>query len=225
MRRTIIITAIAALISVAATAQNTFFPTQAGAVLTYVQKDAKGKVINYLRYTIKNVEGSELNGSVSYIVDVLDKNKKQTSDPIPLTVIIKDGVVFLDMKQLFVGMQTDQEFEVEFSGLPMELPAKLQPGQSIKDAEATMTINMGFMKMSTIIKMTDGKCVAIENITVAAGTFTCHQITQNITTTVMGNDYKSRGVSWQAPGVGVVKNETYNEKNVLQGSMELIELK
>jgi len=205
--------------------QNLFFPAKAGIVLTYVQKDAKGKTDSYLRYTITAVEGTELNGSVSYSVEVLDKNKKSTSNPIPLKVEIKDGVMFLDMKQMFVGLPTDEQIEVEITGVPMELPNNLQSGQTLKDAEMTMTMNMGFMKMSTLIKMTDRKCLAIEDVAVDAGTFKCHKITQNMSTTMMEREIGSRSLSWFAFGIGIVKSETYDDKGKLLSSMELIEVK
>ena len=223
--KSVLLVAVSLLISNGICGQNTFFPTKAGIVLTYVQKDAKGKIDSYLRYTITAVEGTELNGSVSYSVEILDKNKKSTSNPIPLKVMIKDGVVFLDMKQMFIGQQTDQQIEMEITGVPMELPSNLQPEQKIKDAEMTMTINMGFMKMSTLIKMTDGKCLAIEDVVVDAGTFKCHKITQNVSATVMKRVVESRTVSWYAQGIGTVKNETYDDKGKLSGSMELVEVK
>jgi hypothetical protein len=206
-------------------AQNTFFPTKAGTVLTYMQNDAKGKADAYLQYTIENVEGSERNMTVSYSVVMMDKNRKPINDPIPLKVTIQDDVVFLDMKELFAGMKTDTQIEVEYSGVPIELPANLQPGQSLKDAEAIMTVNLGIMKMTTSIKMTDGKCLAIEDFTVPAGTFKCHKMTQSVATTVMKKTVNSRTVSWYTPGIGTVKNETYDAKDKLSGSMELIEIK
>lgn len=205
-------------------AQNTFFPTKAGIVLTYVNNDTKGKADSYLQYTIDKVEGSERDMTVSYSALMLDKNRKPTYGPVPLNVSIQDDVMSLDMKQLFVAMKTDTQLDVEFSGINMELPANLQPGQSLKDAEATMTVNMVVMKMTTVMKMTDGKCLAIEDVTVPAGTFKCHKITQSVTTTVMRKTVSSRTVSWYAPGIGTVKNETYDAKDKLQSSMELIEL-
>lgn len=205
-------------------AQNSFFPTKAGTVLIYAQNDAKGKVGNYFRHTITAVEGSLNDMAISYSVELLDKNRKSKSEPIPMTVLIQDGAVLLDLKSMFAGLQTDAQFEVEISGTPMELPANLQPGQSLADAEVTITTDMVIMKMSTVIKMSEGKCLAIEDVTVAAGTFKCHKITQTVTSTVMKKTVVSRTVSWYAPGIGTVKNETYDSKDKLQNSMELVEI-
>jgi len=208
-------------------AQNTFFPTKAGTVLLYVNNDAKGKAQNYSRQTIKSVEGSGSNMTISYILEALDKNRKPLTDPpmeIPCTVIIKDDVVILDMNQMFAGQMKDQQVKMEVTGVPMELPGNLQPGQTIKDADMTLTLDLGIMKMKTTMQMTDGKCLAIEDVTVPAGTFKCHKVTQTVTTTVMRKTVKSTTVSWFAPGVGTIKTETFNDKNKLDGSMELVEM-
>jgi hypothetical protein len=81
---------------------------------------------------------------------------------------------------------------------------------------------MGLMKMTTEIKMTDGKCEAIEDVTVPAGSYKCHKITQTISTTAMRNTTVTKSVTWYASGVGVVKSETYDNRNRLTNSMELI---
>ena len=215
------------MIATGVCAQNTFFPTKVGMVQLYEQKNAKGKTESFTKQTIKKVEGSGSNMTISYVAESLDKNRKPVSGApaeIPFKVIIKNDVVILDMNQLFAGMQKDQQFQMEITGVPMELPGNMKPGQSLKDAEVTMTIDMVFAKMKTTMKMTDGKCIAIEDVTVPAGTFKCHKVTQTVTTTVMKKNVVTRTVSWYAPGIGSVKNETYNDKDKLTNSMELVEL-
>jgi hypothetical protein len=72
--------------------------------------------------------------------------------------------------------------------------------------------------------MTDGKCLAIEEVTVPAGTFTCHKITQTATTTIMKKKVVAKTVSWYALGVGTIKTESYNEKDKLNSCTELVEI-
>jgi len=205
-------------------AQDTFFPTKAGMTLVYAQKNAKGKPDSYSKLTIKDVEGSGDNMTVSYSAEILNKDQKSSNPPVemPCKVIIKDGVMILDMNQMFAGQQKDSQMKVEVTGVPMELPGNMQPGQSLKDAEMTMSVDMVFTKMKTTMKMTDGKCLAIEDVTVPAGTFKCHKITQTVSTTVFGKSAVSQTLSWYAPGIGTVKTETYNSKDQLQSSQELI---
>ena len=207
-------------------AQNAFFPVKKGTVLVYAQQDAKGKAKSYSKLSIKDVEGSGSNMTISYVTEILDKDRKSANPPneMPCKVIIKDGVMILDMNQMFAGQIKDPQLKVSITGMPMELPDNMQPGQSLKDADVTMSIDLGVAKMETTMKMTDGKCIAIEDVTVPAGTFKCHKITQTVTTTVMGRNIVSRSISWYAPSIGQVKTESYDEKNQLQSSTALVEV-
>jgi len=207
-------------------AQNTFFPTKPGMVLLYEQSNAKGKSESYSKLTIKDVEGSNDNMTISYVAEVLNKDRKSANPPVevPCKVIIKDGVMILDMNQMFSGQMKDSQLKMEVTGVPMELPSDMQPGQSLKDAEMTMSIDMVFTKMKTTMKMTNGKCLAIEDVTVPAGTFKCYKITQTVSTSVMGRSAVSQTISWYAQGIGTVKTETYNDKNQLQSTQQLVEM-
>ena len=226
MVRIVLIVALVVIVSAGAYAQNTFFPTQAGTVTTYAHKDARGRVESHTRQTVKSVEGSGSNMTISYVFEMLDRNQKPQKTPVelPLTVIVKDDVMILDMNQMFAGQLKDAQLKMEITGVPMELPGNLQPGQTLKDANMTMTVNMGIMKMSTNIKMTDGQCLAIEDVTVEAGTFRSHKITQTVTANVMKVNTVSKTVAWYAPGIGTVKTETYDNRDRLQNTVELISL-
>jgi len=206
-------------------AQNNFFPSKAGMVLTYAENDARGNTQSYSVITIKEVKGSGRNMTVTFGANSLDKDRKQSKD-LPteqiLQVTIKDNVAIMDMKQLFPA---GQGVKVEVSGTPMELPSNLQVGQTLKDAAVTGTMDLGIMKVSTVIKMTEGKCLAIESVRVPAGTFRCHKITQKISTTAMNVNNVGTTISWYAPNIGTVKTESYDDRNRLVSGSVLVELK
>jgi hypothetical protein len=208
-------------------AQNTFFPTTAGTVLTYVQKNDKGKEDSYTRQTIKDVQVKGDETVIFYSFELLEKNQKSKNQPFDCKVMIKGDVVTFDMNEAFASMQQDPEMRaaIEITGIPLEISGSLRPGDKIKDAEMTMTMSVGFIKMSTIVKMMDGECLAIEEVTVPAGTFSCHKITQTSHTSVMGKNAEAKTISWYALGVGVVKTETYDDKGKFKNSTELVSLK
>ena len=199
-------------------AQDIFFPTKQGMSLVYANLDAKGKVDSYTRQTIRNVEGSGNNLSVTYVGQSLDKNRKPVSDlEVPLTVTVNNGVVEWDMKS-FAAPGTEGLIEIE--GDKMRLPSNLSPGDKLDDAKFTMTLNMG-LKIKTDMTITNQQCLAIEDVTVPAGTFKCHKVTQTGTATVMRKTTTTKTISWYAPGIGTVKSESYNDKDKLQSSTVL----
>jgi hypothetical protein len=209
-------------------AQDSFFPSKAGIVLTYAQNDAKGNTESYSVLTIKEVKGSGKNMTVTFVGTSLDKNRKpqkNSSGETTYRVVIKDGVVIMDINYMITSQMKDQGIKVEAKGVPLELPNNLRPGQTLKDSVVTGTVDLGVMKVSTVFKLTDGKCLAIEDVKVPAGTFKCHKITQKITSAAMNNNTVGTMVSWYAPNIGTVKTEDYDDKNKLVSGSVLVEIK
>jgi hypothetical protein len=208
-------------------AQNNFFPSRAGITLTYADNDAGGNVQGYSVLTIKDVKGSGRNMTIAYGLKALDKNRKPLSNApgeINYQVVIKDNVAVLDLNRMIPAQMKEQGVKADVKGTPIELPNNLQPGQSLKPSEATITIDLGIMKMITVIK-SEGKCLAIEDVRVPAGTFKCHKVTQKYTSTAMNVTTVETTVSWYAPNIGTVKSETYDDKNKLVSSSVLVEVK
>jgi hypothetical protein len=197
-----------------------FFAMKPGAVQVYVSKDAKGKISSQTRNTVKSVTGDKTAFAVAYQSEVLDAAGKPADPANPMVVncrvVVKDGMMYLDMKEMFGSMPGLEGVEV--SGTPIKIPAgSLAVGQTIEDASASVRI--GFINCTAV--MTEGKCVAIEDVTVEAGTFRCYKVSQKVNSKAMG--VKSEGVTltWYAKGTGTVKTETYDNKGKIVSSQEL----
>jgi hypothetical protein len=206
-------------------AQSIFFPTRQGTVRVFAHKNARGNVESHSRQTIRSVDGSGANMTITYSMEALDKSQKPLRDAKEMTfkLTVRNNVMIFDINEMIPPqMMNNQEFKMEIKGDGLELPASIQPGQSLKDATVTMTMDMGMMKMTTEMKMTEGKCEAIEDVTVPAGSFKCHKITQTASVTAMRQTTVTRSITWYAPGVGVVKSETYDKSNKLTNTTELI---
>jgi len=207
---------------------NSFFPTKAGTVLIHAQKNAGGNTESYSVQTIKDVKGSGKNMTVTFGVNALDKNRKpyNGSSGVTYKVIIKDGVVVMDIKQMLPAELQSQAVKMEAKGTPVEMPMpnNLKPGQSLKPSNVTITMDVGVMKMNTLLK-TEEKCLAIEDVKVPAGTFRCHKVIQKNTTTAMGISTVETIIAWWAPNIGQVKTETYDDRNKLISSSVLVEIK
>jgi hypothetical protein len=225
MKKSMLTIAFAVMIAAGASAQKAFISNKEGAVLTYASKDAKGKAVGYSRQTVKKVEGSGANYTVTIATEALDKAQQPIGNP-PVEVTgkytVRDNVLIFDLTALLGGnVPQTKGAEVEITGTAMELPSNLQPGQKLKDS--SVTLNMGLMKST--VEITDFECVAIEDITVEAGTFKCHKISQVSNAKVMGIKTKTKTLSWFAPGIGTVKGETYSDKDKLLNVTELVAVK
>ena len=218
MNKVIFIIALAILASTGISAQNIFFPTKEGMTLVYANLNAKGKADSYTRQIVKKVEGSGSNMSISYVAQALDKNQKRLGDMEMLyTVGVRNGVMEWDLKN-FAAPGTEGVVQIE--GDKLLIPTSVSPGDKLKDVHFTMTVSLGF-KIKTEVVLTEQECLAVENITVPAGTFKCYKMTQISTVTAMRRSITTKNLNWYAPGIGSIQSETYNDKGKLQSSIQL----
>ena len=197
-----------------------FFSMKKGNVQVFATKDAKGKITGQTRNTIKEITGEPNAFAIHYQSEVLDDKGNPTNKNNPLIlnyrIVVKDGVMYLDMKEMFGAM--DGLEGVQVSGTAVKIPNNLAVGQTLDDAAARVRI--GFINCSAV--MTEVKCIAIEDVTVEATTFRCHKVSQKVNSTAMGIRNESTTITWYAKGMGAIKTETYDKNGKLTSTQELI---
>lgn len=203
---------------------NTYFNFEEGTEYEMTHYSAKDKVTGKSLSQILSVED---NGGVltAHIKGTAfdDKGKEITS--MNFEYICDQGVLKMDLKRFIpkdmFGSDADIEFELE--GDYLELPERLEIGQSLKDGmiegKMTMEGNPAMANMTMSIKIFNRKVEAKEDITTPAGSFTCYKISYDMesSTKVMGmnNKVNLKGVDYVSEGTGVVKTESYNKKGNL----------
>lgn len=209
-------------------AQETFFPTKEGMILTYKSFDKKDKLTGMMKYTIEkvNTSGSEI--AITYLCESLD-NKEKLVFKEEITVHQKGDVMYIDMGNFLnkAAFQQDGAIpaEVEVKGNNMEIPLNPVPGQTLPDASIEMAMKMGFVNMKMSADITNRKVEAIEDISVTGGTFKCYKFSGDVNTVAMGIKVQAKSVEWFAKGIGTVKTESYDKKGNLAGRTELVEVK
>jgi len=225
----IILTIIPVLIfaTSSAFADDVFFPSKKGMILTTANFNGKGKLEGYVRTSVKDVTGSSDNGTIVYTVQALDKKmqpEKPKEAPPQYVAPIVGGVIELSMEP-WAALSGGKDIRI--TGTQMVMPSKLAPGDRIKDSNVSMTLSMAVGKVTADVATTGQKCVGIETITVPAGTFECHKVERKSVTEanmVVKITRVDNSVVWYARGIGIVKSLTYDEKGKLKASSELHEL-
>ncbi len=89
-------------------------------------------------------------------------------------------------------------------------------GESLADAGMTITITSNGQKiMEMKTEITNREVIGEETLTTPAGTFICLVITQTMEMSIGG--FTSNSKQWISEGVGLVKNEDYNQDGELMG--------
>ena len=226
MNRTLLLTVFSLLVFVyTGLAQDCtyFYPMEEGTLIELRHYDKKAKVSGTTRQQIINKKTG--GGAVAITIkNTFFDAKGEELMTSNLTMECKDGVFTFDMDhylndEMLSGMG-DIDFTIE--GDNLEFPAKMSPGDQLKDGTIKLIVpDMAMMNMTT--RVYNRKVEAIEKVTTEAGTFECYKITYDVHVDGM-IDFNTKGTEWIANDVGAVRTETYDKKGKLTGYTELIKL-
>jgi len=203
-----------------------YLPTEEGTSWELTHYSAKGKVSGVMQYELleKTVDGDDMTFKVK--ATTFDKNEEEvyTSD---FEAFCKAGEFSYDMTFMMDGaaMEAYSEMDVEVDGGEFSLPDLDAPaGTTLPDGHLDIRVGAGGgININMAIDITDRKIEGREEITTPAGTFNCVVLSQTTSTkTIMRVETSSK--DWYAPGVGVVRSESYNRKGKLTGYSELTAL-
>lgn len=209
--------------SIAQDCSQSFYAMKEGTKIMMTNFSDKGKVTSTNETLIKSIkaDGSNFNATVEATMKN-DKGKVITEGK-SYTVKCENGTIKLDISSMMMSDFASQmkNMEVTISGSGIEIPSVLTEGMTLTDGTTEMklgTNGMTFMNMKFDIK--NRKVEKKESITTPAGTFSCFKISYDMDMKMMVKR-SIKAVQWLAPGVGLVKSESYNQKGELEGYTEL----
>jgi len=207
---------------------NGYFVTTKGATTEYNYYDGKNQLSYSSKNVVKDVQAAGI-GLKATVETVLTDKKGKAGGTGSFTVTCDNGEILLDIRGFVSPDMNRQQLdaEVTVTGDGMYFPANPQVGQKLKDSNNEIKVAMGKVTiMNTKISIRDYVIEAAEKVTTTAGTFDTFKATYI-------SDFKALIISgtakttiWFAKGVGIVKQEVYNNKNgKLESKMELMSLK
>lgn len=201
-----------------------FYPMEEGASYEYVHYSKKDKVEGTTAYEVTEVNTSGDETFASMLLKYEDSKGKNAFETDYKITCTGDGVK-IDFESMFPSQMQQQykemNVEMDMTGTDIQIPNELSVGQALDDANVTVSIDMGAMKMKVNVETTDRTVAAQESVTTAAGTYDCYLITEKTKSKVMMSNTEMSNKLWLAKGVGVVKQESYNKNGKLMSRMEL----
>lgn len=203
---------------------NAFFPFREGAVLEYQHYDKKDKPEGVSYMEIESLESTSGGGVEARVKSRFTDKKGKEEYEGSYTVKCEGNTLYMDLSKMMPSQMLesmgDMEATMESEGLI--IPANLEVGQTLPDAE--MTINVGGGGLGNLMNMnfsiTNRRVEAKETVTTPAGTFDCYKITYDTNMKMMMNK-TFQSAEWYAEGVGVVKSATYDKKGNVDNYMLL----
>lgn len=203
--------------------QNTcskYYPMEVGTTFQYTNYSKKGKVSGILDHSIINSRIENSNKIVTMTSKMSDKNGELVVESSHDITCSGDGVS-IDFKSMVSPqmMNQFQTFDYEITGENLELPNDLSIGLELPNASMKMVVNMG-MTMNIKVTIKDRKVIGQESVTTPTGTYDCYVLTSTLDMDMMMN-IEGSSKQWIAEGIGMVKQESYDDKGNLSGYSEL----
>ena len=214
MKKKILLVGLVLAMTTIATAQecSKYYPMIEGATLQYTNYNKKEKPEGVATYKVTNVSTTGDITSATMAIELKDEKGKEIYKT-DYNFTCTGNMVTIDYKSLVPSsMFTQYEgMEMDISGTDLELPNDLSVGQQLADANVTIKVSMGGIKMNTSVDLVNRKVEKQESVTTPAGTFECYVIySDNMMKAMMVNQtFPSR--VWFAEGVGMIKQESYNK--------------
>lgn len=201
-----------------------FYPLEEGTTFQYTNFDKKGNPDGTVDYTISEVSDKGPATVATFDLKYTDKKGKEIFES-NYKITCENGTVRIDYKSLFptqmMQQYSEMDIEMDITGTDIELPNDLSVGQELADANVSVEMSMGGIKMNTTVDQTDRKVEKKESVTTPAGTYDCYLITESTTSKAMGASFELESKLWLAEGVGMVKQESYKKNGNLISSTEL----
>ena len=199
-----------------------YFPFREGTSMEYTKKNKKGKLTGRQEQTITEIHDIDGGLEAIFATKLFDDKDKEAMTGDYLLQCKEEGF-YVDMSNMIPPdvVESISEMEAEITGEFMEFPRNPKAGQQLPDGNMQIAALVNGTPMMTItLLVTDRLIEGFESVTTPAGTFECMRYSES-TEVKMIFRIRARSVSWYAPGVGVVKTESYDDKGKLQGSTVL----
>lgn len=200
-----------------------FFPFEKGATIGYAFYDAKGKLTSSSEQKVVIIDDKGAAGMQAQVETInFDKNGKESTKG-TFEVKCKDGNLYMDITSIMAPQMTESfaQMEMTVTGDGLQLPAKLEIGQSLPDASAEFKAASGGINIMTMkMDVVERKVVGKEVVATGLGSYECYKISYTTNVKMLVNKSFTT-IAWFAPKVGMVKSEVYNKKGTLESLMEL----
>lgn len=235
MRRFIVLASCLLLVPAMAGGQSfpePFFPSAgAGTVLVYEIRNADGMTQVLKSDSVAVFSGDFTHGQATVISSLFSGDSLYVRNEVP--VVFDRGEVIIDMVSLMekamqdgmkeamnetVGGEEDEELKsmkkvlekMTVKGECRGIPADMEVGMELPD----YWIEVKVMFFSPKMEYRDRRVTGRETVTTPAGTFDCFVVEETMTSKAMMSTEKTRQVSWYARGVGLVKQQTWEKKQL-----------
>ena len=200
-----------------------YFPFEEGVFFQQTHFDAKGNIMSVVSSTIDKVEAIP-SGFEAHVRTSLADERGEAVGEGEYTVRCIHDVFHIHVNNLLnPGMlETYQSMQMTTGGEGIQMPAKLTAGQQLPKGGTRIDVTSEGLAIVTLnFEVLDRKVEGKETINILIGAFECYRIRETVNFQAMFLTRSYTTVGWYAKNVGLVRQETYDQKGQLSSRMEL----
>ncbi len=203
---------------------NPYFVFKKGTKMELTSYDKKDKLAATLKYEI--IDYVPASGALSINSETYDAKGKLLAKGDASGKCV-NGDYYADIRNISSDMiPKAADLKMDINGDQMMYPSNLKPGDKLKDATISVKASLGsggITVMNMTASVSDRIVERFEEVTTPVGSFECAKITYTLRLKLFGNR-TMQCVEYLAKGVGVVKNEQFDDKGKKQSSLVLTKL-
>lgn len=196
-----------------------YMPTEEGSTWELTHYSKKDKITGSTRYEL--LEKTTTGDSITFKIKATSFDEKGEEIYVnEFESYCRGGVFEMDMSSKLNGetMSAYESMDVTVDATDFPLPNLDEvAGTPLEDGTLTVQVGMnGVNTFKMVIEVTDRLVAGRETMETTAGTFDCVKISQTVKTRMIVKIQASSN-EWYAPGVGVVRTESFDKKGRLTG--------
>lgn len=196
-----------------------YFPSEVGTKVGYNYYSKPGKLEGSSTLLVTDRKTEKGNLKLEIRATVFDTHE-DTTITFDYAVWCDGDNFFIDMRSFLGSMNLAELGEFKITSTDMELPARMTPGQQLKDASFILEMTSP-IPVTMTSNITNRKVDALEQVTTPAGTFDCIRVSYDTFSKVSFIKTEGRTVEWYTPNIGIVRSEYYDKKGKVTSIHEL----
>lgn len=205
---------------------NAFFPMKEKVKFQYDHFDKKEKLSLRTTQTLKDIKGSGNSMTAIMVQEMIDVKKDKIIATTESEWTCENGTLHFEINQMSMENAPQSNpasgMTMDVTGDKMDIPSDFEVGQKMKDLTYNVKMTMSGMNlMNRTFKITDRKVDAKEQVTTPAGTFDCYKVSYKTTSAGGIGSGTVKSVTWFAKNVGMVKTESFTDRDKLMNRQVL----
>jgi hypothetical protein len=192
--------------------------------LEYTVFDRKGKPCGVTKTKVVLIEETK-KGTVFYF-ESNTKSQQNTGEQQSQTYYMRcfKDTLYMSMKSVLPSgtLENYKSMQLAMETTDLQMPRSPKEDSELPNGEMSVVVSSSGMKVLTLKANTkERKVEKKESVTTPAGTFDCVKVSQVNELKVGLITNKNKTTTWYAPGMGMIKQETYDKKGKLDSKIEL----